>query len=421
MNFDTLDDAFECSGYDQLEVYAETEKTIEATVADGQLDSVQSDTSQGVGIRALVDNTVGFAYTTDPERIMDTAKRAIELARLSQFEQISFPVGGDYPSIPGVFDEETAQVTQSDIAERLQQAVNAHDVSFPEGQVARTTGTSFVRTSSGMECKQDETYFVSYLSANKQGRSKYWFDAARSQFDVTDIADKAVDLVQTYDDTEQVEEGSYDIVLTPFAQYQIFSGILYPAFNADRVQRCQSYYEGKKGENVASETLSVVDDGKKDAGVRSHPFDREGTPTQRTTLIEEGELVNFLYDIQRAEKDAVKSTGNASGGYKSFPSIQPSNIIMEGQEGSLTSPGETIVIHSVSGVHTANETSGDFSLNLDTAYRGVGDEKIGLQGGLFVGNVFNLLESFEFFFGEERTIDSLTTRPAVFRDQKLVN
>ncbi|MCJ7429127.1 MAG: TldD/PmbA family protein [Candidatus Nanohaloarchaeota archaeon QJJ-5] len=419
--FDTIDDAFECSGYDQLEVYAETENTIEATVSDGNLDSVQSDTSKGVGVRALVDNTVGFAYTTDPARVRDTAQRAIKLARLSQFEQISFPVAGTYPSIPGLFDEETADLTQADIAEQLNTAVSAHDTAFPEGQVARTTGTSYIRNSAGMEAKQDETYFVSYLSANAHGRSKYWFDAARSRFDVSAVANEAVDLVEAYDETEPMNDGVYDIVLTPFAQYQIFSGILYPAFNADRVQRGKSHYEGMKGEKVASEGLSIIDDRRKEEGVRSRPFDREGTPAQRTTLIDDGVLSNFLYDIQRAEKESVESTGNASGGYKSFPTIEPSNITLEGSQDSLTSPDDTVVIHSVSGVHTANETSGDFSLNLDTAYRGAGKDRVGLEGGLFVGNVFELLESFAFFTGDRRTIDSLTTRPAVFKDQKLVN
>ena len=418
--FDTLDDAFECKGYDQLEVYAETETTIEATVSDDRLDSVQSDTSQGVGVRALVDNTVGFAYTTDPERVTEAANRAIELARLSQFEQISFPIAGDYPTIPGLFDEDTADLTQADLAERLQAAVNGHDVSFPEGQVARTTGTSYIKNSSGMEGRQDETYFVTYLSANQDGRSKYWFDAAREMVDVNRVADEAVDLVQAYDETASIDDGRYDIVLTPFAQYQIFSGILYPAFNADRVQRGSSYFEGKRGEQVASDGLTIVDDRRKEAGVRSRPFDREGTPAKRTTLIEDGELSNFLYDVQRAEKESVESTGNASGGYKSFPSIQPSNMILEGDEDTLTSPEETVVIHSVSGVHTANETSGDFSLNIDTAYKGFGTEQVGLEGGLFVGNMFELLEKFAFFIGEPRTIDSLTTRPAVFRDQKLV-
>lgn len=419
--FDELKRAFDTTGYDQLEVYAEEEQSVSCGVSKGSIDSVESETSRGIGVRALVDSTVGFAYTNDPANVVDAAERAIRLARLSQFRTISFPIDDSFPDVGGIYDSETAELPEDTLVERTKGALTTGDAVFSEGKVSRVGGSTYLMNSSGIEASYDASFFVTYLSANRDGRSKHWFDAARSMFDPASTAQKAVDLLDETSDPVSIEKGDRDIVLSPYAQYQIFSGILYPAFDADRVQRGKSPLEDREGDVVASESLSLYDDGRKDDGINTRPFDREGTPTRRTSLIEDGVLEGFLYDVQRAEKEGIESTGNATGGYSNMPHIQPTNVIVDGEDGDRSSLEEgTVYIHDVAGVHTANTTSGDFSLNITTGFVFEDGEKTPIKSGMFTGNIFDLLESYRFSYGEARMVDSLTSRKAVFADQSVI-
>jgi TldD protein len=79
---------------------------------------------------------------------------------------------------------------------------------------------------------------------------------------------------------------------------------------ADAVQKRASVYTGRLGEQLAEPFVTAHDDGLRANDWGSDGIDDEGTPTRRTTVIEEGRLVSYLYDVVRARKDGVDSTGN---------------------------------------------------------------------------------------------------------------
>ena len=79
---------------------------------------------------------------------------------------------------------------------------------------------------------------------------------------------------------------------------------------ADAVQKRASVYAGKLGEQIAEPFVTAYDDGAREGEWGSDGIDDEGTPTQRTTVIEDGRLTSYLYDLLRAKKDGVASTGN---------------------------------------------------------------------------------------------------------------
>ena len=72
-----------------------------------------------------------------------------------------------------------------------------------------------------------------------------------------------------------------------------------------------SFLAGRLGKVVANRGLSVYDDGRISSGVGSAPFDDEGTRTQRTPVIADGVLKNYLHNFSTAAKYKTKSTGNA--------------------------------------------------------------------------------------------------------------
>jgi TldD protein len=79
---------------------------------------------------------------------------------------------------------------------------------------------------------------------------------------------------------------------------------------ADAIQKSASVYAGKLGEQVAEPFVTAYDDGARTNEWGSDGIDDEGTPTRRTTVIEDGRLTSYLYDLIRARHDGVESTGN---------------------------------------------------------------------------------------------------------------
>ena len=105
--------------------------------------------------------------------------------------------------------------------------------------------------------------------------------------------------------------------------------VLSNSWSADSVQKGKSTFKGKLGQKVASSQVTLVDDGTYERGIASFPFDGEGWPSQRTVLIEQGELKGFLYDSYTARKDRTTSTGNGMrGSFRDLPSVGNTNFYM---------------------------------------------------------------------------------------------
>ncbi|MDD5558802.1 TldD/PmbA family protein [Candidatus Methylomirabilis sp.] len=93
--------------------------------------------------------------------------------------------------------------------------------------------------------------------------------------------------------------------------------------------RGASFLVGKLGERIAAETVSVYDDGTLPGHLGSKPFDGEGLPTRRNTIMEDGVLRSYLLDSYSARKLGMKSTGNASRGAGDSPTAWPTNFYLQ--------------------------------------------------------------------------------------------
>jgi TldD protein len=124
------------------------------------------------------------------------------------------------------------------------------------------------------------------------------------------IAEQAAQKALTLLDSRPAPSGSMPVVVGGGFGGVLFHEMTGHGLEADHVQKGASVYIGKLGERVAEPLLTAYDDGRLPSEWGTDSIDDEGTPTQRTRLIEEGRLSSFLYDRIRAERDGVASTGN---------------------------------------------------------------------------------------------------------------
>ncbi len=100
------------------------------------------------------------------------------------------------------------------------------------------------------------------------------------------------------------------------------------AINGASIARGTSFLKDKMGARVFSPGIAIHDDPRRVRGLRSRPFDGEGTPTAARALIEDGVLTTWLLDSRSARQLGLTSTGHASRGTGGPPSPSASNLYL---------------------------------------------------------------------------------------------
>jgi PmbA protein len=171
--------------------------------------------------------------------------------------------------------------------------------------------------------------------------------------------------------------------------------------NGKNVEKGTSPIRDKLGARILSEKLTVIEDGLLEEGVGSAPFDDEGTPLGRKTVVDHGVLRCFAVDLRTAPKLNVAPSGNGfrfdryTGwqSYESPPAPQSTNWLLlpgeRGYEEILADIEDGVVVDLMMGLFTGNLLSGDFSANLMLAYR--------INKGKVVGRIKNAMVSGNFY------------------------
>ncbi|RYV00832.1 metalloprotease TldD [Shewanella sp. OPT22] len=152
-----------------------------------------------------------------------------------------------------------------------------------------------------------------------------------------------------------------------------------------------SAFSGRVGEQVASSLVNVIDDGTMKYRRGSLSIDDEGTPTQQTTLIEDGILKGYMQDKLNARLMGEKSTGNGRReSYAHLPMPRMTNTYMKAGE----SDPQDIIKSVESGVYAPNFgggqvdiTSGKFVFSASEAYLiEKGEITQAVKGATLIGN-----------------------------------
>jgi len=139
---------------------------------------------------------------------------------------------------------------------------------------------------------------------------------------------------------------------------------LFAAISGSAIYKGASFLIGKLGQRIASPHVMVYDDGTILGALGSKPFDAEGLPTRKTTVVEQGVLKSYLLDTYSARKLSLTSTGNATRGVGDAPSVGPTNFYLAA---GAISPEEMIrsVSHGLYVIELlgfgVNHVTGDYS------------------------------------------------------------
>ncbi|HXF93169.1 MAG TPA: metallopeptidase TldD-related protein [Nitrospiraceae bacterium] len=125
-----------------------------------------------------------------------------------------------------------------------------------------------------------------------------------------------------------------------------------------------SFLVGQLGRKLAPDFVTIYDDGRMVGGLGSRPFDGEGLPTKKTTVVERGVLTSYLLDTYSGRKLGLASTGNASRSVGESPSVGPTNFYLapgtRSPEEIIASVREGLYVTELIGFGV-NMVTGDYS------------------------------------------------------------
>jgi PmbA protein len=416
-------------GAAEAEAYVYEGQATNVGIERGQITKSNRIIDRGLGIRVSVNKAVGFAYTNIIEgqnAIEDTTLRALSAARASKPDQDwnGLPEKKQYAAAEKTYDRKILELRSEglvDIAsDMLDAAVSVNKRVFPiEGGAGAAYLSSAIVNSNGIEGFDRGTMMECSLAAvAKEGNTVtpvcFEFNAERAHdVDPEWVGKEAALLAVSALKTKRVKTETTKLILTQFALQGLLYFTLINAVKADNVQRNQSPFKDRIGEKIASENITIYDDGLFQGGLRTWAFDGEGFPQQKTTIVEKGMLRNFLYDNYTAKKEGKESTGNASrAGYLSTPSIGATNFrIKSGNKTPdqlMSEVDDGLIIYYLQGAHSSNPVSGDFSVVATPAWKiRKGEIAHSTRGVMLAGNIFEVLKNVSAIADNERKMGQL--------------
>lgn len=416
---------------DAYEIYIDESKTIELDSLKEELNFAKEEIDLGVGIRVLKDKKQGFAFTSNLDNLTQTAQKAIDNAKLTKIDDnYAFAEVEKVSEVKDVYDNKFNDLSLDEAVEFLKTTIETASDSGCEvtgSGFSASEGRSLIVNSNGVSIEDEGTGFGLGLSVTiqKDGEIATAYNSQSSRFfdiDGEKLANEVCDLAKSSLNTKPIETNDYDVVLDYYAAVGLLQTYI-SAFNGENVLRGRSILKDKRGSEIANPTLSIIDNPLLDKGMYTSKCDGEGSVSRKTSLIKDGVLNSFIYDIYNANKVGEKTTSNGlRGSYFTTPMIAPTNLEFEfGEMRDLSEIKNGVLTTSVLGAHTANPISGDFSVEASNAFKIENGELTDpINKAMISGNIFEIMKNVEGLNSEIKQYGSFIIPKLLVHDLRVV-
>lgn len=363
-------------GADEIEVSIMEGLEFSVDVRLGKVDSLVEAGSRYLGLRVIKDNKTASATSSDLnsetlKRLVKNSIRRAELANPDEFAGLPIPEPRAIEtSALNIFDSEILELaTEKKIALALEterialsdkRITNSHGASFETKEIHSVLANSF-----GFIEEYTETYCGLGVGVQAGGTDSkvedFWSSSKRHFRELESpekIAKKAVERTVRQLRPRKIKTQIVPVIFEPTMTSWLL-GFLFACVSGMAVYQKLSFLSDKFGEKIGDENISIYDDGQIPTLLGTHPYDSEGVPTQKTKVIENGILKNFLCNTYAGKKLNLPSTGNADGagvGPNNFflqpGNVSPEEIIRKTEKG-------LILIRTIG--HGLNPVTGDIS------------------------------------------------------------
>ncbi|MFW9923902.1 MAG: TldD/PmbA family protein [Candidatus Thorarchaeota archaeon] len=403
-------------GIKEIEIYFSYNNDKELTINGKSISTQRAKEELGAGIRVIENGSQGFSFTNiiSKQELQKCVNEAFQIAKkATKIDGIGFAPKQKYQEIHGIYNKELTDLTIDEITEDGLAFIDGYTgiderISTVLSSIGVNTSGVGILNSNGVNAvRKNASYQAGLLTvaSEKEKSGAFIFDTIFSRnhdVDLKAIGEKLGK--KAIDNLNQVSIKQFDgeVILQSDAMLNPIGIVIALAVSADWRQRGISFWKDKLADKVADERLNFYDkpfDISGGAGVRQ--FDDEGNVTNEIAIIKDGVLQTFLHNQRTANKENLKSTGNAQRGGGGGPAFQqlPNGIFPNNswiapgdmsEEEMIAETKKGIIVHSFTG--TVRQQNGIFSGVAKGAYLIENGEIVSPVTGVSIsGNVFEII------------------------------
>ncbi|MBX3080776.1 MAG: TldD/PmbA family protein [Anaerolineae bacterium] len=405
------------TGGDLAELYVENQTTLDLRMDDSKLESATRGEDQGAGVRVFFGNLVTYAYTDslDEASLINAARAAAAAAKGTSTRQVvdlSLRKSSLNFKIEKPFDSMSIAAKASLLSE-ADVAVRAHSPFIKQvgARYGEENRRVWVYNSDGLQVEDDRSFVEvrGMVTAQKGQVLQTAIGAFGGQLglELLDHRDFIAEITKAADDAIQMLDarpapaGEMTVVMCNGWGGVLFHEACGHQMEADFINKGQSAYAGKVGQKVANPIINAFDDGTIPGRRGSLRFDDDGTSSQRTQLIKDGILTDYMYDLVEARRiNRASSTGNGRReSYRHLPMPRMTNTFIDAgphdPEEIIRSTPKGIYVQQMAGGQ-AEISKGDFVFNATVAYL-IEDGKLTtpIRGATMMGNGPKVLQEID--------------------------
>jgi len=333
-------------GASQGDVVMVESESFFVTVRMGEVEKISQAGEKRLGLRLFFGNSSASASTSDIskksiERLVDDTARMAKLT--AQDPHGGLPEASTLATDPPQLDllDDTARSVSVD--EKIQMALDTERTALAyDARITNSEGAEFSNqygrviyaSSHGFAGEYSGSTFghsVAPVAAQDGGMQRdYWYSSNRKFAKLESsqsVGERAAQRVLRRLGARKVKTCQAPIVFDPEMAGSLLRNLA-SALSGYALYKGASFLAGKLETQIGSELLTVVDDGTIPGALGSRPFDGEGLPVRKKTVVEKGKLQSYLLDTYSGKKLTMASTGNASRSVGEPPGVSPANFYL---------------------------------------------------------------------------------------------
>jgi PmbA protein len=375
-------DMAKAAGADAADAMAVHGTSVSIDVRGGALENAERSEATDLGLRVMLGQKQANISTSDirEDTLRTMAERAVAMAAeapddpyIGLADPADIATSWDAGALE-LFDptaEPAPEALQSDAAEAESAAMSFEGISQVQSasagygrtdvHLAASNGFSggYTRTDRAISC-------VAIAGTGSAMERDYDYDSRIFQSDLTsarDIGISAAERTLARQNPKRPPTGAYPVMFDERVSGSLI-GHLMSAINGAAIARGSSWLLNDMGNEILPSTLSLIEDPHRARTPRSRPFDAEGLPTRKRTIIDQGVLTGWTLDLANARKLGMTSTANAARGVSGPPSPSSWNLALtqgtQSRDEMIREIGTGLLVTSMIG-STINPNTGDYS------------------------------------------------------------
>lgn len=401
------------TGADFAEIFVEEKSNTGLSIDNDKIESISSGIIYGAGIRLLKDLRSVYGYTNDLSK-KGLMNLATTLAGAFNGERIKTVTELKKQRVNNIHkaqkplhlmskEDKIAFITKiSDSMKDYGEQIVRRVVSFADNNqdvtIFNSDGKIF------HDVRERGRMYITALAANKDciensgvgpGASK-GFEFFEEDINPIELAKEVCEIAIKKLDAKECPSGKMPVVIGNGFGGVIFHEACGHALEASSVSKNLSIFSNKLGQQIASKVVTAIDDGTIPNGWGSNNIDDEGNKTNRTVLIKNGILTNYLIDDFNGRRMGMKGNGaSRRQSYAFEPTSRMSNTYIAAGKSSVDEMIKSVKLGLYAkslGGGSVNPTTGDFNFTVDEAYM-IRDGKVAemVKGATLIGNGADIL------------------------------